>query len=295
MTATKANGAYSPRLVRAKRTRRTTEQLDALLDASLAIINGEEDRISIRHLFYRLESSGIIEKTENDYDNLRTHLTKWRRARLIPWGSFTDNTRWHIGGKTFSGMEEALQRTVATYRRDLWERQRFYVEVWTEKDAIAGIVSDIADSFGVQTFVCRGNASLTSLYNAADTYREMQERGKRVAIVHFGDHDPSGLCIDASATRALRDDFGVEVEFVRAAVTVEQIRTLSLPTRPPKAKDSRAGGWIGGCVEVDVIPTATLKQLVEAHITGYIDAAEWEALKQVEEMERETLRRTLIT
>lgn len=286
--------AYSPRLLKTKRVRRTKDQLDSVLARSLEIIEGEDDKLSIRHLFYRLESEGVIEKTEKDYDNLRAHLTRWRRAGLLPWGVFTDNTRWHIGRETFGGMQEALERTVSTYRRDLWEQQDFYVEVWTEKDAIAGIVSNVADSFGVKTFVCRGNASLTSLYNAADTYRGMQERGKRVAIVHFGDHDPSGLCIDASAVRALRDDFGVEVEFTRAAVTVEQITSLCLRTRPPKAKDSRAGGWVGGCVEVDAIPSATLKELVEHHIVRHIEPVAWARLRQIEDMERQTMRQTLL-
>lgn len=287
--------AYTPRPIKAvKRTRRSNKQLESILERAKAIIAGEEDRMSIRHLFYRLESEGMIAKSQEEYKKLQGHLTKWRRAHLIPWGVFTDNTRWHIGGKTFSGLKEARDRTVETYRRDLWETQEHYVEVWVEKDAVAGIVSAVADTFGVKTFVCRGNASLTSLYEAADTFKVMQERGKQVSIIYLGDHDPSGLHIDASARESLRADFGVEVRFIRAAVTPEQIHDLELPTRPVKNGDKRAAEWEGGCVEVDAIPTRTLKQIVEAQITAHIEPGAWAALQQIEEMEKETLRSTLI-
>ena len=291
MTAT----TYAPRPIkRAKRARRTEKELESILERAKAIIAGEDDRMSIRHLFYRLESEGMIAKSQEEYKKLQGHLTKWRRAHLIPWGVFTDNTRWHIGGKTFGSMEEARDRTVETYRRDLWETQDHYVEVWVEKDAIAGIVSAVADTFGVKTFVCRGNASLTSLYEAADTFRVMQERGKQVSIIYLGDHDPSGLHIDASARASLSADFGVVVEFVRAAVTPAQIQDLGLPTRPHKEGDRRAAGWEGGCVEVDAIPTRTLKQIVKDKITEHIEPGAWAAWQQIEEMEKETLRATLI-
>jgi hypothetical protein len=283
--------AYGPRPT----ARRSTPfELEKLLADTLAIIDGSDDRISIRHLFYRLVSRGSIPKTETAYKGLRSHLTKWRRACAVRWKSFTDNTRWHIKTRTFDDMREALDETVSTYRRTMWATQPFYVEAWVEKAAIAGMVSGVADSFGVPTFVCRGNASLTSLHNAAETFKDAAEKGKRPLILYLGDHDPSGLCIDKSAHTSLRDDFGVEVDFRRIVVTPAQIADLSLQTRPVKLTDSRARGWQGGCVEVDAIEPATIKELVRDAITGLVDAVAWASLRQVEEMERETLRATLI-
>jgi hypothetical protein len=220
-------------------------------------------------------------------------VTKWRRERAIPWNCFTDNTRWHLKSQTFDSLEEALEQTVNTYRRDLWQRQRYYVECWVEKDAIASFVHEQADGFCVPTFVCRGNASLTSLYDAAQTFKAAVDAGKTPVILYLGDHDPTGLCIDESARRALLDDFGVEVEFRRIAVTPDQIEELNLPTRPVKSSDSRAKGWEGGCVEVDALEPATIKDLVMRAIVGFIDVAEWQSLQQVEEMERETIRQMI--
>jgi hypothetical protein len=211
----------------------------------------------------------------------------------VPWDSFTDNTRWHIKTRTFDSMEEALERTVDTYRRDLWQKQPFYVECWVEKDAIAGFVSDVADSYGVPTFVCRGNASLTSLHDAGQAFKRAITAGKRPVILYLGDHDPSGLCIDRSAEDALWNDFGVEVVFDRIAVTPEQIEEYSLTTRPAKDTDTRAKAWEGGCVEVDALEPATIKELVREAINDHIDVAEWEALQKTEAMERETIRETI--
>lgn len=263
-----------------------------LLTAITNILRGEEGQITIRHLFYRLVGLHIIEKTETAYQSLGSHLSKWRRSGDIAWSAFTDNTRWHIQRSSFRGVEHALQNTAENYRRNLWETQPFYVEVWVEKDAIAGIVAGTANGFGVPVFVCRGFASLSSLYSAANTFKEEVEADKKCLIYHLGDYDPSGVAAGESVLKAFRDDFKVDVEFVRIAVTPEQIRRLDLPTRPVKTSDSRAAKWRGGeCVELDTMPPSEIRHLVEESITGHIDNREWEMMKHTEHLERETLRR----
>jgi len=242
-------------------------------------------------LFYRLVGLRVIEKTEQAYKGLCSHLSKWRRSEEIPWSAFADNTRWHIRQETFNGIHDALKNTVESYRRNLWSTQTFYLEVWVEKDAIAGIVANTANSFGVPVFVARGFASLSSLYSAANTFREATDAGKTAVIYQLGDYDPSGVAAADSVLRAFRDDFKVDLEFIRVAVTEEQIRRLDLPTRPVKTSDSRAATWEGGeCVELDSMPPAEIRQLVESCIVQHIDAHEWKTLQKTEELERETLR-----
>ncbi|PYJ78631.1 MAG: hypothetical protein DME22_26700 [Verrucomicrobia bacterium] len=235
--------------------------MSELLAAIQGILRGEDGQITIRHLFYRLVGQRLIEKIEKAYKSLCAHLSRWRRLEEIAWSAFADNTRWHIRQPTFEGVEDALKNTVENYRRNLWATQPFYIEVWVEKDAIAGIVAGTANSWGVPVFVCRGFASLSSLYGAANTFK-----------------------------RALRDDFKVDVQFIRLAVTREQIQRLRLPTRPVKTSDSRAKKWRGGeCVELDTMPPAEIRRLVEDSITQHIDRRQWQAMKRTEEMERESL------
>jgi len=262
-----------------------------LLDSITEIIDGEEERITIRHLFYRLVGLRVIDKTESDYTRLCAHLSKWRKQGKVPWGAFTDSTRWYTGSRCYDSMQQALQNTVAAYRRNLWAAQPYHAEVWVEKDAINGIVSDVADSFGVRTFVCRGFTSLTSLFNAAETFRAQQATGKCVVVFHLGDWDPSGQSAREHIDRTLRDEFGLEIDIRQLAVTPTQIADWELPTRPVKMSDRRAKAWTGGdCVELDTINSTRLKELVSGAITDLIEPRAWEELQQAEAMERETLR-----
>jgi hypothetical protein len=254
------------------------------------ILAGESGQITIRHLYYRLVGLHAIEKTEAAYKSLCAHLSKWRRSGDIAWSAFTDSTRWHIRDTTYNSVRDALQNTVENYRRDLWQSQPVYVEVWVEKDAMAGIVSATAGTFGVPVFVARGFASLSSLYSAAATFRNAIKNGKQVIIYHLGDFDPSGVAAGESIKSTFRDDFNVEIEFVRAAVTAEQIEEFNLPTRPTKQSDSRARRWTGGeCVELDTMPPDEIRSLVESCITRHINRHRWEASQQAEELERESL------
>jgi len=274
----------------AKRFRRSKAQINSMLDAIHGILDGEQEQITIRHLFYRLVGLKQIEKTEAAYHSLCGHLSKWRRSGDVGWDAFADNTRWHMGQDTFDGLDDALANTVKCYRRNLWTKQSAHVEIWGEKDAISGILFSEADTFGVKVFTCRGFASLSALYSAANTFKQAVAKGKKVFIYYFGDHDPSGLAIDRAAVDSFRDDFGVEVKLTRACITPAQIKKHKLPTRPVKISDTRAGGWKGGCVEIDTMPPAVLKSIVRDCITKHIEPHEWEHIQLIEKAEREVLR-----
>jgi hypothetical protein len=194
----------------------------------------------------------------------------------------------------FSGIADALRRTQETYRRNLWATQAHYVEVWVEKDAIAGVIDDVTSAFGVPLFVCRGFASLSSMYSASETFKEVQRDGKGVTIFHLGDYDPSGHAAADAIERTFRESFDCSINLNRIAILREQIEEFNLPTRPTKQSDSRARNWQGSeCVELDSMPPSELRSLVENAITSLIDWYEWEQLKQVEREEQETLERTL--
>jgi hypothetical protein len=79
------------------------------------------------------------------------------------------------------------------------------------------------------------------------------------------------------------------VKLTRACVTPEQIKKHKLPTRPVKKSDTRAGGWKGGCVEIDTMPPAVLKSIVRDCITRHIERYQWEQTLAIENAERETL------
>jgi hypothetical protein len=91
--------------------------------------------------------------------------------RPSPWRSsdwLADNTRWQSKPRTFDGVEEALRETARLYRKSLCADADAYVEIWSEKDALAGVVLPVAAQFGMPLLVARGYASLSFLHTAAE-------------------------------------------------------------------------------------------------------------------------------
>ena len=195
---------------------------------------------------------------------------QWRRDGSIQWSSFVDSTRWYHGVQTFGDLSEALENSKACFRLNLWQSQNIYVEIWTEKEAIAAIAQQAADPFGVHVFPMKGFGSGSTLYTLAQSIRYYQAHGKEVYIYHLGDHDPSGRCIDESTVRNLREDHGVEFHFSRIAVTPDQIKQYNLLTRPTKKTDSRARNFEGESVEVDALAPHVIRQIRrDQHLTAY--------------------------
>lgn len=50
---------------------------------------------------------------------------------------------------SYSSMQAALERTAELYRRSLWDNQDAYVEIWLEKDALAGVLYRVTSSWDV--------------------------------------------------------------------------------------------------------------------------------------------------
>jgi hypothetical protein len=57
---------------------------------------------------------------------------------------------------------------VESYRRRRWDDQPVYVEVWLEKDAMAGVLYQVTAPFDVPLRVTRGYSNITFLKAAAD-------------------------------------------------------------------------------------------------------------------------------
>ena len=182
MTAINSASSLKP-----KRKRRTNAEMAELFEEVKAVLDGYgTDRISIRHLCYRIASNGVIPKIESAFESLGKHLGNWRKEGLIPYGRFVDATRWYHGATTFDDAAEALEDSISTYRKNLWRTQKAFVELWVEKEAVASIVVPVANRWGIKTFVCRGFTSLTSTWEAAETFKEAIEHGKVPSILYLG-------------------------------------------------------------------------------------------------------------
>jgi hypothetical protein len=172
-----------------------------------------------------------------------------------------------------------LEEGKLAYRRALWDNQNAYVQVWCEKDAIAGILYDVTGPWDVPLLVVRGYTSETFAYAAAE---DIKTQNKPAYAYYFGDWDKHGVQIYKDIKRKLVY-FGAHINFKRVAVMPWQITDWNLPTRPTKDP-----GW-GECVEVDAIPANKLRELAQECILSHIDQDEYLKTLRTEELERATL------
>jgi len=249
-----------------------------------------EQPMTVRQVFYRLVSMGVIDKTEGEYKRTVVRLLGLlRRGGAVPYGWIADNTRWMRKPRTYGSLHALLESSALTYRRAVWDSQDAYVEVWLEKEALAGVLYRETERWDVPLMVTRGYSSLSFLAGAAEAIRAC---GKPAYLYYLGDHDPSGIDIPRTIERDLRTMVGdqVEIHFERIAVLPWQVLSWNLPTRPTKPTDSRSRAFDGRSVEVDAIPPNTLRALVRNQVERHIDASSLERLLAVEAQERHTLR-----
>jgi hypothetical protein len=273
---------------RIKRGRATIAEMAARSSALLEIV-ASAPPMTVRQVFYQATVHGLIDKTEGGYDKVQRELVKLRLAGDLPFRWIADLTRWQRRPTTFDGPEDALRETARLYRKSLWAQAESRVEVWLEKDALAGVIVEVTQESDVPLMVTRGYPSLTFLASAAD---EIRESKRPTFIYHFGDFDPSGQ--DAARvieTRLRKLAPSVEIHFERVAVTPWQIREFELPTRPTKQSDSRAKNFGGVSVELDALHPDDLRAMVRYEIERHLPQRQLEVMKIAEESERDFLAR----
>jgi hypothetical protein len=225
--------------------------------AAIAAVLESYHPMTVRQCFYQLVSRGTIAKTEQEYKTVVRLLTEMRRRGQIPFGYIADNTRWMRKPTTYHSIKQMLEYSQRTYRRSIWNDQESYVEVWLEKDALAGFLYEETKRWDVPLMVTRGYPSVSYLYGAAEAIAAQMNP---TFIYYFGDHDPSGQDITRTVEAGLREFApDADITFARVAVTDEQIRLFRLATRPTKATDSRVKHFEGESVEVDAIDPLKLR------------------------------------
>ncbi len=281
---------YSASPIKPKRPRRTKAVVAGVRDHIRGILEQNHPQ-TVRQVFYALTVRGAIAKAEGEYQQTVIRLlVEMREAGQIPFEWIADNTRWQRKPTTFIGIEACLNNTSKFYRRDLWAAMPVYVEVWCEKDALAGVLMGETEVYDVPLMVARGCSSLSFLHSAA---MAIKANGKPSHIFHFGDLDPSGVDAARDIEAKLRRYApSAEIHFERPAVTREQVEQWNLPTRPTKQTDTRAKKFGSTTsVELDAIPAQKLRQLVRECIERHIDQDQLKILKVAEESERELLKR----
>ena len=160
--------------------------------------------------------------------------------------------------RSFDSIEDALAETARTYRRNLWRDAFETVEVWCEKDALAGVIFPVTAHYDVPLMVTRGYSSETFAYEAitqhADDVRDYH-------VYYLGDFDRSGRDAAKSLEEKLHrfaGDHAFRVIFETIAINGPgQIVEHGLSTRPQsgRAAPTRTGRTTSPASWTRSIPT----------------------------------------
>ncbi|MBU4056232.1 MAG: hypothetical protein KKA41_17895 [Proteobacteria bacterium] len=252
-----------------------------IVEEAWRVLN-EYHPMTIRQVFYQLVSRQVILNNQSQYTSLGNTLGNARKQGLIPWEWIEDRTRvphhvsmWPDLGNFFSDVKKS-------YRRNVWDNQPQYVEVWVEKDALSGVFLDITQAYGVTLQVCRGYPSLTVKWEAAARFREGISK-----LLYFGDFDPSGVDIPKNL-KSTFEDFESRPEIDVIALTLDQIRQYSIPPIMSKKTDKRRAAFVAEhgdvAAELDALPLPVLQEMIKTSIEASMDL---EALAETREEELE--------
>jgi len=280
-----------------KRRRATAGEMEERAQFLIAYAR-EHHPVTVRGLYYQCEVAGVpgIDKTENSYSKVQHQVLELRRQGRLPYRWIADATRRQRRPYTCLNMADALDDSVRTYRRSLWQDADADVEIWCEKDALAGVIDQVTMEYDVPLMVSRGFTSETFAFEAVDAY---VGSGRPVMVYALYDFDRSG----ADAARSLKEKlyrFGMErgviVRFNLIGLTLDQIEDWNLPTRPHKRATTADRNWPHPyACELDAIPPDDLRTLVQDAIEQHLPADELARLLRIEDLERETMREFLST
>lgn len=273
----------------------------SLAKSAVAILRDERP-MTLRQLYYRCVSAGVIRNAATEYKRLGSLMTRIREANTIPRTWLVDHTRATLKPSSWSGLGDFGETVRTCYRKDFWASMPHYVAVFVEKDAVAGTVQPVTNKYDTALHVCRGYASISFAGEIADAWASIN---KPIFGYCCGDFDPSGFDLERDLREKLARYSGRTEEwdprlassknFVwqRLGVTDEDFDAYDLVRLPVKKTDRRARGFVklhgDHCAEVDAIPPKQLRFQVEAAIVSHIDDNRWRRLQEVEQAEQATL------
>jgi len=262
-----------------------------LLTQVQEIINSYDFALTLRQIYYQLVAKQIIPNEQRYYKKLSRLCVAGRDEGILPEEGFADRLREVDKLSSWTDLNEFMQTVKRSYRKDKWQNQDNYLEIWTEKDALRSVLTEITYQYDVALMVARGQLSRTEVYRTAERYKAQID--KRCHLYYCGDFDPSGLSIYDSIKKRIMD-FGVFINFERIALTQEQIEKYQLPSDPAKQSDPNYNKFVNiygsdMVVELDSLPPDVLRKIIEDCILQNIDEGHLMRILRKEEGEKARL------
>jgi hypothetical protein len=265
--------------------RRFAAKTQRVIDQANEIVEEYEGQnLTLRQLFYQFVARDLLENTMRNYKKLGDILRNARMAGLVSWDVLEDRTRglrgWSGG---YDGPADAIRQASWTYKEPRWETQPAKVEIWIEKEALSGVLTDPCYENRCDYFATKGYPSISSLKEAADRMKRRYDGDQKTVILYFSDHDPEGLHMPQQVGEALAD-FGVHedmLEIRRMGLTMDQIRQYQPPPSTAKSGSSRIDWYhdetgTDQAWELDALKPAVIQDLIRREIEDIRDEESWQ-------------------
>jgi len=244
--------------------------------------------MTVRQVYYQLVSLQVVKNNRGQYQAVSNALVDARKSGEIPWIWIEDRLRRPRAVSMWDDRAEFADTASGAYRRDVWDTQSGYLELWLEKDALSGIFEDALESYGVTLNVGRGYDGWASIHSAARRYGS----GAGVTVLYFGDFDPSG----DDMVRSLRErlaHFGCRPDIRKVAITMDDIERYTLPPGLTKPTDSRRDAFVAKygdvSVELDALPIDVLRSYIVSEAEARMDLEALARVREIESRERARL------
>jgi hypothetical protein len=216
---------------------------------------------TLRTMYYQLVGANVIPNEKYTYSSLSRFTTDLRKNDVLPMDCFDDNTRriidiydtYYTPEQYIDNRIQRLINAPANYIAQIprWYKQPNYVEVWTEKDAMTGILYSLLKDRQVRLVPNRGFSGQKFIHDnlkRLETKIRLAEGGfnaiQYIHIIYLGDFDPSGDNMDNVIRNMFKwarkekphpyhiwklDD---GITFERLALTPEQVTEYNLASNP---------------------------------------------------------------
>ena len=251
--------------------------------------------LTLRQMYYQFVGRGHEGSSQKVYKRIGKILTSARLKGTFPIEFLEDRGRscgtgdWDTNDDDLAAAMGECKTAVDNFpywylRRSRWWNQPTLVSVWVEKEALSGVFERPCSNGGVPLFACKGYPSLSALKSWHDQVwatMQAQEGEKTAVILYFGDHDPDGFEIPASALRNLKIIQGLqsehyEIQMHRLGLNMDQIEEYNPPPFPAKETSSRFQKYLDEqdtdeAWELDALEPRVLQRLIEEGIEEHFD------------------------
>ncbi len=267
--------------------------------------------LTVRQVFYRLVAKSYP-KTENFYATVQEVCNRARRSGRVDFEDIRDDGVDRQGGEGIFGYYTSPLEYYAThaelynvYKRSWHAEQPARVAVLCEAAGMVPMLADAVEDYRVAVASSSGFDSLTVKHDLfRDAQRYAEDYGQSTLLLHFGDHDPSGVSVYESMAEDLAafcEDTGLEglIEVRRVALTPELIRSEGIATTPDEIKptDSRSRAFLARglapAAQLEAIPPDTLSVLARLAVETALDLDILAASRARERTERAEVQKKL--